>query len=357
MIFEEVGFFENLKETYAASVECQRDGATKFGSMMFTGTGGYDSGLSGLASQEMFYNPNDYEMLTFEDHWENRGKIGYFVPAYLGLNDFKNSSGFTDVESAKKFLEKHRDKLRKSKGGMTALESEIINRPVVPSEIFLEKRGNVFPVMELRARLEKLEQANSYAQLAKKVDLYFEQSAPNGVNYAIDVSNNLQAIDNFPWKSKDREGCVVIYEFPAYVDNKIPQGAYLIGHDPYATDDESGESLAATIVLKTKKAFNSIGHDEIVAVYYGRPYQGRHIVNENLYKLSLFYGNAKIYFENVRGNVKEYFEKIRRLDLLAKQPTTVLNKKAAFSQSPSVVYGYPMSSQGMKIEAMHYIRD
>lgn len=68
MIFEEVGFFENLKETYAASVECQRDGATKFGSMMFTGTGGYDSGLSGLASQEMFYNPNDYEMLTFEDH-------------------------------------------------------------------------------------------------------------------------------------------------------------------------------------------------------------------------------------------------------------------------------------------------
>lgn len=115
--------------------------------------------------------------------------------------------------------------------------------------------------------------------------------------------------------------------------------------------------MAATVVLKTKKAFNSIGHDEIVAVYYGRPYQGRHIVNENLYKLSLFYGGAKIYFENVRGNVKEYFEKIKRLDLLAKQPTTVLNKKASYTQSNVVIYGYPMSSQQMKIEAMHYIRD
>lgn len=148
-----------------------------------------------------------------------------------------------------------------------------------------------------------------------------------------------------------------MYEFPTYVDGAIPPGSYIIGHDPYATDDESGESFAATVVLKTKKAFNTIGHDEIVAMYVGRPYQGRHIVNENLYKLSLFYGNAKIYFENVRGNVKEYFEKIKRLDLLAKQPATVLTKKASYTQGPTVIYGYPMSSQTMKMEAIHYVRD
>lgn len=40
MIFEEIGMFDNLKESYNASVECQRDGAVKFGSMMFLGTGG-----------------------------------------------------------------------------------------------------------------------------------------------------------------------------------------------------------------------------------------------------------------------------------------------------------------------------
>lgn len=44
MIFEEIGMFDNLKESYNASVECQRDGADKFGSMMFLGTGGDMSG-------------------------------------------------------------------------------------------------------------------------------------------------------------------------------------------------------------------------------------------------------------------------------------------------------------------------
>jgi hypothetical protein len=198
MIFEEVGMFDNLKESYAASVECQRDGAYKFGSMIFTGTGGDMNGGGTLSAQEIFYNPLDYDCITFEDQWEYRGKIGYFVPAYLGLNQFKNEKGFTREKEAREFLEKQRDKLRKSKGGMTALESEIVNRPIVPSEIFLEKRGNVFPVMELRARIEKLELANAYNQLSKKVDLYFDSSAPSGVNYAIDASNSLDAIDNFP---------------------------------------------------------------------------------------------------------------------------------------------------------------
>jgi hypothetical protein len=70
------------------------------------------------------------------------------------------------------------------------------------------------------------------------------------------------------------------------------------------------------------------------------------------------YGNAKIYFENVRGNVKEYFEKIKRLDLLATQPKTVLTKTAAHAQtSRSIVYGYPMSSRTMKNEAIQYVRD
>lgn len=149
----------------------------------------------------------------------------------------------------------------------------------------------------------------------------------------------------------------MIYEFPQFVDKRVPEGAYIIGHDPYATDDPDGGSLAATYVIKTKKYFNKIGHDEIVAVYVGRPYEGRHVINENIYKLSKFYGNAKIYFENVRGNVKEYFEKIKRLDLLATQPTTVLSKKASFMAGNSVIYGYPMSNKAMKMEAVQYLRD
>lgn len=100
--------------------------------------------------------------------------------------------------------------------------------------------------------------------------------------------------------------------------------------------------------MKTNKYPTTVGHNEIVATYIGRPYEGVNAVNEILYKLSLFYGNAKIYFENAVGNVKDYFEKIKRLDLLAKQPVNVLNRKASFNTTESVIYGYPMSNEKIK---------
>lgn len=351
--------FDNLKESYNASVECQRDGANKFGSMMFLGTGGDMNGGGTLDAQDMFYNPSSYDCVEFEDIWEHRGKVGYFVPAYLGLNQYKDAEGNTDVEAAKAELERIRAKYRASKGGISALEGEIVNRPLVPSEIFLQKRGNIFPIPELRNRLAKIESNSRWEVLEKNVELFYDPTAKefNGVNYKIDAKNRLTPINKFPWKQDNRDGCITIYEFPRLIDGRVPEGAYIIGHDPYASDDPSGESLASIIVMKSKKYFSEIGHDEIVAMYVGRPYEGRHIVNENLHKLSLMYGNAKIYFENVRGNVKEYFEKIKRLDLLARQPTTVLSKKASYSSRAPNIYGYPMSSKHMKMEAIQYVRD
>lgn len=315
-----------------------------------------------IDAQEMFYNPDNYDCMQFEDIWEHRGKIGFFVPAYLGLHDYMDASGKVRVEEAKAYLEGERDRLRKSKGSSSRLEAEIINRPLVPSEMFLQRTGAMFPIPELRDRLAKIESRDGIgiSLLEKRLELYFDPTSPtayNGVNYKIDTQKKLKPINSFPWKDTDREGCVVAYELPQLIDGKVPSGAYIIGCDPYGSDDSSGESLGSIIVLKTKKYFDKIGHDEIVAVYYGRPYQGRQVFNETIYKLSRFYGNAKVYFENVRGNVKEYFEKIKRLDLLAYKPQTVLAKKASHMQAPTLEYGYPMASREMKIEASQYIRD
>jgi hypothetical protein len=321
-------------------------------------TGGdMDSGTVDV--QKIFYEPETYDCLSFDDEWEFRGRIGYFIPAYKGLNKFKDENGNTIKEPAIKQLEQDRAKLRNSKGSSALLEAEIVYRPLKPSEIFLSKDGAIMPIIELREVLAELENKKAWDTLEIPVQLYFDPKSPeyNGVNYKIDVDKVLMPINDFPWKGSSKEGAVVIYEFPQFVDGCIPEGAYLIGHDPQAIDDPSGDSLSAIHVIKTKKYGTKIGHDEIVATYFARPWQGRHVVNETLFKLSLFYGSAKIYFENVRGNTKEYFEKIKRLDLLAHAPQTVLTKKASFSSNPSLVYGYPMSSRGMKLEGINYLRD
>lgn len=67
MLWEEIGMFNNLLESYASAVECQRDGSLKFGSMMFLGTGGaFESGGTADA-YEMFYHPDKYDIISFND--------------------------------------------------------------------------------------------------------------------------------------------------------------------------------------------------------------------------------------------------------------------------------------------------
>lgn len=359
MVYEEIGMFSNLIGARNASLECCMNGSNKYGSMMFLGTGG-DMDKGTVDASIMFNNPSGFNIVAYPDTWEGKPEIGYFVPAYKGLNDYKDENGFTLEEPAKQYLENHRKKLRESAVGSSAIDDELQNRPLIPSEAFLTKKGNIFPVDELRNRKAILESNNNFEVLEKKVKLFFDKDGINGVGYQLDLQSELVSLNHFPLPEKqksNREGCVVIYEFPKLVDGRVPKDMYIIGHDPYASDDPDGNSLGAVYVLKTSK-YSQYGMNEIVAEYVGRPYQGRHILNENIHKLSLFYGEAKIYFENVRGNVKEYFEKHSALRLLAAQPTTLFTKKSGAShKSSTIIYGYPMSSKGMKMEGIQYIRD
>lgn len=354
LVLEEIGMFPNLKEVHANTVDNLTDGYRKTGILMMLGTGG-DMEQGTLDASEMFYEPNKYGILAFDNPWEQSGQIGYFVPAYLALNEYKDSNGFSDIEAAKNKINEVRKQKRGTSGSSDALNKEMQYRPIVPSEMFLTKTANIFPAAELRRRLTEVQSLRIYEQLEKKVNLYFDPaSAYNGVNYTI--NDRLNAISSFPYTEDDREGAVVIYEMPHLIDGKVPSDAYIIGCDPFRDDTHTGASLASIYVMKTSRYLATIGHDEIVASYIGRPYFGKNEVNEILYKLSLFYGGAKIYFENAVGNVKDYFEKIRRLDLLARQPVTVFNKKASYESSPQVIYGYPMSNDKVKWEALQYLR-
>lgn len=362
LVLEEIGLFSNLKEAYYHSVDALRSGTTKSGMLFMIGTGG-DMGKGTLHAQEMFYSPEKFEILSMPNTFEPNGKgeIAYFVPAYLTLGpEYRDAELNTKVELAKAYLMQQRDKKRTDKGGSQALNMEMQYRPFVPSEMFLSRTASIFPSAELRRRASEVLAGDLYSKVEKRVSLFFDPTTSiyNGVNYEID--DRLEPITSFPTPEEaNKEGAVVVYELP-YVDpqtTRVPQDAYIIGCDPFKEDNPmKGGSLAAIYVVKTSKHFNTVGHDEIVASYVGRPYAGKNAVNEILYKLSLFYGNAKIYFENSVGNVKDYFEKQKRLDLLASQPTTIFNRKASYATPQSVIYGYPMSNDKIKWEAIQYLR-
>lgn len=64
------------------------------------GTGGdMDSGT--LDAADMMYHPGLYDILSFNDEWENRGEIGFFIPAYMSTNAHKDKlTGITDIPRA-----------------------------------------------------------------------------------------------------------------------------------------------------------------------------------------------------------------------------------------------------------------
>jgi len=357
IILDEVGIFKDLKAVYANTKDNLRDGLRKIGSLVMGGTGGnIDEATADV--QEMFYNPESFDIVCMEDKWEHKGMIGTFIPAYMALNKYKDENGNTREEDALKEIDAKRAIALKGSGGSEAYNKEIQYRPIKPSEIFLSKAANIFPSAEIRHRLSVVTDNDLHTKLGNKVTLYFDSNSTlNGVNYTVDPT--LPAVRAWPHKEDDTSSSLIIYEFP-HIDpelGKVPKNAYVIGYDPIKDNVNHSRSFGCFHVMKTSLYPTTVGTEEIVATYFGRPYEGVNVINELLYKTSMFYGDAPICFENAVGNTKDYFEKVKRLDLLMQQPTTVLNRKAAqLTNEKNILYGYPMSNDKVKWEALQYVR-
>jgi len=338
MVMEEIGMFNNLKASHEASVECMKNGAYKFGSCMYLGTGGDMEGGGTVDARDMFYNPDVYDMISFDDEWEDKGKISYFVPAYRGLNQFKDDNGNTQEQPARDYLDKFREKLKEGKNARSALDAELQNRPLVPSEVFLTRTGNLFPVADLLTRLAELEASNRERNHDYIGELYIDADSGK-VNWKPNAK--LQPIYEFPIRGNDNiAGCVIIYEMPYEDrDGQIPYGMYLAGTDPYDHDESTTSSLGSTFILN--KLTN-----RIVAEYTGRPDTANQYY-ENVRRLLKFY-NAKCLYENERKGLFQYLEHKHETYLLSDQPeiikdviqhSKVQRQKGMHMSKPLKMYG------------------
>ena len=130
----------------------------------------------------------------------------------------------------------------------SALDAELQNRPLVPSEVFLTRTGNLFPVADLLTRLAELEASNRERNHDYIGELYVDTTTKK-VSWKPNAK--LKPIYEFPLRgSDDMAGCVLIYEMP-YEDSDgvIPFGMYIAGTDPYDHDESTTSSLGSTFVL------------------------------------------------------------------------------------------------------------
>lgn len=323
IIFEEAGSFPELGAAWQiARPSVEQDGIA-FGTLIAFGTGG-DPGSSFEALRDMFYNPDGYNCLSFENIWDSavsNTKCGFFIPQYTNLDVrdkdgkriYMDDDGNTNVKLSLQYILDERKIVIQNATSSVAVDRYVAERCITPQEACLEFNGNIFPKKELQEQLSLI-RTNKALQNHKQVgDLIFDQSGQ--LKW---IPKKLGDVTKYPLgKDDDPKGAIVIWEHPV---KDAPSGLYIIGVDPYDHDQSGTNSLGSSIVYKRFQNFESY-YDIIVAEYTGRPATAEEYY-ENLRKLAIYY-NARIMYENERKGLFPYFTAKHCDYLLADQPDII----------------------------------
>ena len=327
VLFEEGGKFPNLETAWRVEQPAvETDDGEAFGLMCLFGTGGTEGGsFDGL--KNIFYNPEAFNVLSFDNIWEDgrdNTKCGFFVPSWSNMegNDENGNPKYMDKdgnslkELAMEELIKQRNIVKDGGASQSSIDRFISERPLKPQEAVLELGKNIFPRKLLMDQLTKIRTNKKIQSMKHIVDLSWDGSG--GVKATEKKSGD---ITTYHLKKDDKpEGSIVIWEYPI---NDPPFGLYIGGCDPYDHDESFTNSLGSTFIFKRVRA-GEAWNDVIVAEYTGRPATAEEYY-ENVRKLLIFY-NARLLFENERKGIYPYFTNKHCDYLLADQPDKVISE-------------------------------
>lgn len=313
LVIDEIGFMGNLLESLGQLAECTTQDGRKFGTIWMTGTGGDMESGATQAIMKVFYSPETYSCLEFDDIFEDKGKIGFFVPAWMALDEFRDELGNVNKEAALRKLMREREAANNSKSKQ-ALYSLLQMKPLVPSEAFLVLEGNIFPVGELKEHLAYLESSKRTQSLGNSG--WMMRSADGTAYFKVDhelIPATYPTID-----SEDEKGAVVIWEEP--IPNP-PYGAYVAGIDPYDQDKATSSVSFGSIFIYKRFISADQTYHLPVAEYTGRPDFANDFYEQC--RRLLEYYNCKALYENQNPGLKKYFDTKFCTHLLHAQPNII----------------------------------
>lgn len=352
VFFEEAGASGTpgrLHNTLAATRPVVMAGSLKTGLITVFGTAGdNDSGAADYG--EILLKPKSFNMMAFKNTWdggdEYNNAVGFFHPVNWTMEGFYDEQGNSDVEGAKKYELNIRKQMKEGGATSTIMQKRLAEMPLTPIEAFGTTSFNIFPILELRKQLRKVQANNLFRLKGTPVHMYYKNGKLQ-VDPVLDDS--CIPIDSYKKEKAviDKKGCPVIYEFPV---KNAPRNSYKIGYDPVAQDE--GTSFGAIIVYKSVIQGSST-HDIIVAEYIGRPELAQDI--DRIAEMFSELYNSQIMHENMDKGTRTYFRRIKKLHLLAAQPDAVINNSIKNSKVARV-YGCHMNVQ-LKNAGERYIQE
>lgn len=350
MIYEEVGLQANFKDAVRSNVGTVTGKSGQFGVQVAIGTSGNIELVQ--QSKHVFTHPSEDNFLEYDDIWEQSGKIGFFLPAYLTNVTYKDDNGNTDLEAALQYYLVRRTEAAE-KSDPDVLRHEKMNYPIIPSDMWTSGKGHYFPISELLERERKLIHHGRYKTIGKPVKLTWDSAYP----YEVKAEHDEQAepFFDFPYgkNMSSLDGAVLIFEEPNYINGEIPPDMYFFTLDPYVAEDpEEGGSLGVMYGFLNPK-YTPQGYNGLTMVcsYIGKHPDGKDGFYSNVEKIIAYYGNnpRSLWYEANRGDsIRGYFVRKRKTHLLALRPNK--EKGSSVYDKRVVDYGIMVGGIEQKIE-------
>lgn len=275
IIFEEAGKFPGLIDSFKyIQPALEAEGGEKTGFAIIVGTGG-DMEKGAAELEQMFYNPEVYDMMQFSNEYESDGGdavIGYFVPAWK----FKmvDSQGNSLKKESIEHIDSKREAARTSKKADDFINT-ITQDPIVPSEAFMRTGGNMFNSAILNQQYARLRNNKELANLPDHGRLEW-------------IKNELGKISGVRFVH-DPDGTLIIMEHPELNEaQEVYLDLYVAGTDSYDKDDApTSDSKGSCSIYKMFKDTNSTSN-MFVARYTDRPTTADKFYEETA-KLCMYY--------------------------------------------------------------------
>ena len=313
----------------------------------FTGTGG-DMEV-GKDAATMFFDPIPFNLLEFDDEWEGRGKIGWFISALRARMEFKYPQTLAkylgidhpDLEKIT-ILVSDQEKamkdwweptyLRNKKSGNSAVVLKFkAYWPIKPSDSFIVLSSNNFDTEAAKVQQKRIKDANG--------DSSHIVLRHDGTKIVHEFTDKMP-ITQFPLKDQSKDACIQVWEMP---EKDPPFGLYIAGVDPYKQGHAKySDSLGAVYIFKRMHSiFGDRYQDMFVASYVARP--DRKEDWETQARLLIKWYNARTLVENDEYSFIEYMKYKGDEQYLERQPAWI--KEIVPNTQVSREYGIHRSSE------------
>ena len=240
LIYEEAGSNPVLRPSYIKGNALVEIGGNRFGIRMVGGTGGDIAGLEGL--EDMFFNPNAYNILPFYNNYTEDGSwvyTAYYIPANIAFyrEGYVDKRGVCNIKKATQYYMDERAKLESSPKALIEYKAEYC---LFPSEAFAIEGQNNFNKVKLVEQITAIKFKKREVPEVQRGIFKFNYNNPNHKRESI---TGVQFIPR-------QDGPIYILQHPLW---EISQGT---DYEP----DESEEEYKARKELEGSVSFNKMSN-------------------------------------------------------------------------------------------------